>query len=164
MMQIQNNLQRQENNGYGSSHEEEGRHNYRRPSHSRSASRIYRDQSPPYLVRNFYASKYSMHSPKVSHVRYQRRRYELYILKGDLRNINPPSFYSERGMENDFEAYFLGIRNYFQLQNQSSNIEAKIATDHLHGKYSMWWDQLKQFEHINENMITWKWFKKIFHK
>jgi hypothetical protein len=28
----------------------------------------------------------------------------------------------------------------------------------------MWWDQLKKFEHINENRITWKQFKKYFQK
>jgi hypothetical protein len=28
----------------------------------------------------------------------------------------------------------------------------------------MWWDQLKQVEHINENRITWKEFKKYFQK
>ena len=28
----------------------------------------------------------------------------------------------------------------------------------------MWWDQLKQVEHINENRITWKQFKKYFQK
>jgi hypothetical protein len=53
---------------------------------------------------------------------------------------------------------------YFQLHNYSSNLEAKIATYHLHKKDAMWWDQLKQFEHINENRITWKQFKKYFQK
>jgi hypothetical protein len=28
----------------------------------------------------------------------------------------------------------------------------------------MWWDQLMQVEHINENMISWKWFKRYFQK
>jgi hypothetical protein len=32
------------------------------------------------------------------------------------------------------------------------------------GNMSMWWDQLKQVEHINENRITWKQFKKYFQK
>jgi hypothetical protein len=50
------------------------------------------------------------------------------------------------------------------LHNYSSNLEAKISTYHLHGKAVMWWDQLKQVEHINENRFTWKWFKKYFHK
>jgi hypothetical protein len=28
----------------------------------------------------------------------------------------------------------------------------------------MWWDQLKKFDHVNENRITWKKFKKYFQK
>jgi hypothetical protein len=28
----------------------------------------------------------------------------------------------------------------------------------------MWWDQLKQVEHVNESRITWKKFKKYFQK
>jgi len=50
------------------------------------------------------------------------------------------------------------------LHNYSSNLEARIATYHLHGKDAMWWDQLKQVEHINESMIAQKQFKKYFQK
>jgi hypothetical protein len=28
----------------------------------------------------------------------------------------------------------------------------------------MWWDQMKQVEHVNESRITWKQFKKYFQK
>jgi hypothetical protein len=28
----------------------------------------------------------------------------------------------------------------------------------------MWWDQLKNVEHVNESRITWKQFKKYFQK
>jgi hypothetical protein len=56
------------------------------------------------------------------------------------------------------------LRRYFQLHNYSSNLEARIATYHLHGKDAMWWDQLKQVEHVNESRITWNQFKKYFQK
>jgi hypothetical protein len=39
-----------------------------------------------------------------------------------------------------------------------------ISTYHLHGKVSMWWDQLKKVENVNESRITWKQFKKYFQK
>jgi hypothetical protein len=42
----------------------------------------------------------------VSPVRHQRRRKELKILQGDLRNLKPPSFDGERGREDDVEAWF----------------------------------------------------------
>jgi hypothetical protein len=50
------------------------------------------------------------------------------------------------------------------LHNYSSNLEARIATYHLHGKDAVWWDQLKKVEHVNESRITWKQFSKYFQK
>ena len=50
------------------------------------------------------------------------------------------------------------------MHKYSSNLEARIATYHLDGKAAMWWDQLKQVEHINESRITWKQFEKYFQK
>jgi len=85
-------------------------------------------------------------------------------LKGELRKLQPPSFNGEREKEDDVKAWLLGLGRYFQLHNYSSNLEARISTYHLHGKFAMWWDQLKQFEHINQNRITWKKFKKYFQK
>ena len=100
----------------------------------------------------------------MSLARKQRRRHELDSLQGELRNIKPPSFDGEREREDDVKAWFLGLRRYFQLHNYSSNLESIIATYHLHGKDVVWWDQLKQVEHINENRITWKRFKMYFQK
>jgi hypothetical protein len=77
-------------------------------------------------------------------------------LQGELRKLKPPSFEGEREREDDVEAWLLGLRIYFQLHNYSSNLEARIATYHLHRKVAMWWDQLKQVEHVNESRITWK--------
>jgi hypothetical protein len=59
-----------------------------------------------------------------------------------MRNIKPPSFDGEREREDDVEAWFLGIRKYFRLHNYSSNLEARFATYHLHGKVAMLWDLL----------------------
>jgi hypothetical protein len=100
----------------------------------------------------------------VSHVRHQRRKQEVNSLQGELRKLKPPSFGSEREREDDVEAWLLWLRGYFQLHNYSSNLEAKIATYHLHAKVAMWWDQLKQVEHVNEIRITWKQFKNYFQK
>jgi hypothetical protein len=100
----------------------------------------------------------------VSLVRQQRRKQEVYSLQGELRKLKPPSLYGEREREDDVEAWLLGLQRYFQLHNYSSNLEARIATYHLHGKVAMWWDQLKQVEHVNESRITWKQFKKYFQK
>jgi hypothetical protein len=59
---------------------------------------------------------------------------------------------------------FLGSGDIFQFHNYSSNLEARIATFHLHGKVAVWWDQMKQVQHVNGSRITWKQFKKYFQK
>jgi hypothetical protein len=100
----------------------------------------------------------------VSLVRQQRRNKEVDSLQGELRKLKPPSFNAEREREDDAKAWFLGLMRYFHLHNYSSNLEARICTYHLHGKVVMCWDQLKQVEHVNESRITWKQFKKYFHK
>jgi hypothetical protein len=121
-MQILNQLQRKTKNGSNSKQEEEGRcheriYDCKRTSYSRSASRTHRHHSPPYLARKFYASEDSISSPEVSPIRHQRRIYELDSLKGELRNLNPPSFDGEREREDDDEAWFLGLERYFQWHN-----------------------------------------------
>jgi hypothetical protein len=70
----------------------------------------------------------------VSHVRHQRRKQEVDSFQGEMRKLKPPSFEGEREREDDVEAWLLGLRRYFQLHNYSSNLEARIATYHLHKK------------------------------
>jgi hypothetical protein len=158
MKKVSNSRQKEE----GRCHER--RDNRGRVGYSRSASIAHGHHSPPYSERKFYASEYLISSRKVFPIRHQRRKQEVDSLQGELRKLKPPSFDGEREREDDVEAWFLGIRRYFQLHNYSSNLEAKIGTYHLHGKVSMWWDQLKQVEHVNESRITWKKFKKYFQK
>jgi hypothetical protein len=92
----------------------------------------------------------------VSPIKHQRRRYEQDSLQGALRNIKPPIFDGENKMGENAKAWFLGIRKYFQLHNYSPNLEAIIAIHNLQGKTSIWWDQPRQFNHINERRISWK--------
>jgi hypothetical protein len=90
----------------------------------------------------------------VSLVRHQRRKQEVDCFPRELRKLKPPSFEGEREREDDVEVWFLGLRRYFQLHNYSSNLEARIFTYHLHGKFAIWWDQLKKVGHVNESRIT----------
>jgi hypothetical protein len=152
-------LQRQTKNGSNSKQEEEGRYHERRDNHmkdgySRSTSRTHRNHSPPYSTINSYASKDSISSPEVSPVRHQRRRHEVESLQGEMRKLKPPSFDGEREREDDVEAWFLGLRRYFQLHNYSSNLEAKISTYHLHGKFAMWWD--RSYLNLGWEVKPWK--------
>jgi hypothetical protein len=169
LLQSLNQLQRQMKKGSNSIQEEEGRcHEIRddrgRDGYSRSVSRAHGDHSPRYSERKFFASEYPLRSPEVSPIRHQRRKQEVDSFQGESRKLNPPSFDGEREREDDVEAWLLGLRRYFQFHNYSSYLESRIATYHLQGKAAMWWDQLKQVEHVNESKITWKQFKKYFQK
>jgi hypothetical protein len=62
-------------------------------------------------------------------------------LQGGLGKIKRPTFDVDRKKDEDVETWLLGMKKYFQFHNYSSNVEAKIATYHLQGKASMWWDQ-----------------------
>ena len=54
------------------------------------------------------------------------------------------------------------MKKYFQLHDYPSRVEARIETYHLQGKSTMWWDHLKQGNHLDEKMISWRQFKGCF--
>jgi len=56
------------------------------------------------------------------------------------------------------------MRNYLQLHDYSSSLEAHIAIYHLKGKENLWWEQLKEVKHLNEKKISWKKFEKYFQR
>ena len=56
----------------------------------------------------------------------------------------------------------LEMKKYFQLHDYPSRVETIIATYHLQGKVSMWWDKLKQGKDLDEKNISWRKFKGYF--
>jgi len=56
----------------------------------------------------------------------------------------------------------LEMRKYFQLHNYPLMVEVVIASYHLQGKETMWWDQLKKAKHLDEKRIAWRQFKGYF--
>jgi hypothetical protein len=128
---------------------EEDHRSHTRKEESRSAGRYHHHSLRHSVAR---AGRSSSLSP----VRKHNRRTGVDELKGEMRNIKPPTFDGEHKNDEYVEACFLGMRNYFQLDNYSSHAEAKIATYQLKGKSSMWWDQLMQVKHIDEKNITWR--------
>jgi hypothetical protein len=117
VLQSLNQLQRKMKKGSNSRKEEEGRCHERRDDCgrvgcSRSASRAHGHHSPPYSEIICYASKYPISSPEVSPVRHQRRKQEIDSFHGELTKLKPCSFDGEREMEDDVEAWLLGLRRY----------------------------------------------------
>jgi hypothetical protein len=83
-------------------------------------------------------------------------------LHGENNKIKPPTFDGEHKKNEDAEKWLLGMRNYFQLHNYSSQEEGRIAIYQLKGKTSMSWDQFVQVQHIDEKKVTWRGFKRYF--
>jgi hypothetical protein len=94
----------------------------------------------------------------------KHRRSEVDELKGEMNKIKPPTFDGEHKKDEDVEAWLLGMRKYFQLQNYSSHAEGRISIYQLKGKASIWWDQLVQVQHVREKNVTWREFKRHFEK
>jgi hypothetical protein len=92
----------------------------------------------------------------------QTRRLEVDILQGELKKIKPPNFNGEHRKGEEAEAWLLEMNKYFQLHDYPSRVEARISTYHLQGKVSMWWDQLKKANNLDEKTISWRKFKGYF--
>jgi hypothetical protein len=123
---------------------------------SRSGSRHHR-RSPNHSDNEAHSS--SSPSPTRKH-----RRSGVDELKGEMNKIKPPTFDGKHKKEEDAKTWFLGVRNYFQLQNYSSHAKGRIAMYQLKGKACMWWDHLVQVQHVREKDITWKEFKRYFER
>jgi len=101
----------------------------------------------------------SSSSPVRNHKR--SREYDLW---GEINKIKPPTFDGEHHKDEDVETWFLGMRKYFQLHNYSSHLKETISIYQLKVKESILWDQLVQVQHIKENNVTWREFKKHFER
>jgi hypothetical protein len=90
------------------------------------------------------------------------KRYEVDELKGEMNKIKPHTFDGENKKDEDVEAWLLGMRKYFQLQNYSSHAEGGIDIYQLKGEASIWWYQRVQVQHVREKNATWREFKRHF--
>ena len=54
------------------------------------------------------------------------------------------------------------MRKYFQVQDYSGNMKARVAIFNLTGRASIWWEHHRQVKKANERRIVWKQFKKYF--
>ena len=66
----------------------------------------------------------------------------------------------EKGEEE--EAWFSGMKKYFQTYNYSDELKDKMTIYNLTGKVNIWRQDIKKFKGIKEIHVTWKTFKKLF--
>ena len=54
------------------------------------------------------------------------------------------------------------MKKYFQVQDYSGNMKARVSIFNMNGRASIWWENLKKVKNINDKNIVWKQFKKYF--
>ena len=60
------------------------------------------------------------------------------------------------------EAWIIGMRKYFQVQDYSGNMKARVAIFNLTGRASIWWEHFRKVKKMNERKIVWKQFQNYF--
>ena len=54
------------------------------------------------------------------------------------------------------------MKKYFQVQDYSRNMKARVAIFNLTGRASIWWDHFRKVKKFNERNIVWKHFQNYF--
>jgi hypothetical protein len=56
-----------------------------------------------------------------------------------FKKVKPSTFDGESKTGEELEAWLLDIKKYFQIYNNSSNTNVRMAIFNLRGKTSIWW-------------------------
>ena len=76
--------------------------------------------------------------------------------RDEFEKARPPTFNGEIKNGQEVEAWLLGMRKYFQVQDYSGNMKARVAIFNLTGRASIWWKHFRKVKNINERNIVWK--------
>ena len=82
-------------------------------------------------------------SSSSSHGNERKRRYKNHS-RDEFKKAMPPTFNGEIKNGQEVEAWLLGIRKYFQVQDYSGNMKARVAIFNLTGRKSIWWEHFRQ--------------------
>ena len=74
----------------------------------------------------------------------------------EFKKSRPPTFNCEVNTGQEDEAWHLGMKKYFQVQDYSGNMKARVAILNLTGRASIWWEHFRKVKKINERKIAWK--------
>jgi hypothetical protein len=56
------------------------------------------------------------------------------------------------------------LNKYFRVHDYSENLKARITIFNLNGKYSIWWEDLRNVKGIHKKDLSWKQFEKYLKK
>ena len=100
-------------------------------------------------------------SSSSSHKNHRRRHYHNHS-RDEFKKARPPTFNGEVKTGQEVEAWLLGMRKYFQVQDYSRNMKARVSILNLTERASIWWEHFRQVKKVNERMIVRKQFRKYF--
>jgi len=73
-------------------------------------------------------------------------------LQGEFRKIKPPLYDGEQ--EEALEAWLINMNKYFQLYEYDHNLKAQLVIFQLQEKATLWWEELKKVQGVNERNIN----------
>ena len=79
----------------------------------------------------------------------KRKRHHIYRSQDEFKKDKPPTFDGEVKTGQEDEAWLLGIKKYFQVQDYSGNMKARVSIFNLNGRASIWWEHFKQVNRIS---------------
>ena len=82
--------------------------------------------------------------------------------RDEFKKDKPPTFDGEVKNSQEAESWLLGMRNYFQVQDYSRNMKARVAIFNLTRRAFIWWEHFRKVKKIIERNIVWKQFQKYF--
>ena len=83
----------------------------------------------------------------------RKRHYKNHLYR-KFTKAKPPTFDGEVKSGQEGESWLLGMGNYFQAQDYSGNMKARVAIFNLNGRESIWWEHLRKVKKINERNIS----------
>ena len=81
-------------------------------------------------------------SSSSSHKNERKRHYQNHS-HDEFKKARPPTFNGEIKNGQEAEAWLLGMRKYFQVQDYYGNMKARVAIFNLIGRESIWWEHFK---------------------
>ena len=81
-------------------------------------------------------------SSSSSHENKRKRHYQNHS-RDKFKKARPPTFNGEIKNGQEAEAWLLGMRKYFQVQDYSGNIKARVAIFNLTSRESIWWEHFR---------------------
>ena len=147
MLQSLTYIQRQINYGHRIKNLEGSGNSSRRSSRKRTncSIRVPRDRTrtPEISSSRSSDSKESIGSSSFSSHGRKRKRHYKNNSYGEFKKVKPPTFDGEVKYGQEAEAWLLGMRKYFKVQDYSGNIKARVAIFNLTGRSSIWWEHFK---------------------